>query len=399
MRIGIDAHVLGKGIGGVEQVLRHVVALLPVISSQHDYVIFLNRRAAHNIPFKLAPNALVVPLAISNPLIERSLILPWLVRRHRLDALIVQRLSPWLCGNCKLVLTIHDITPLKFPLQYRGLTNQLIRKLTSSSVRRAQLILTPSQTIADEVKVRFGVDKTPVLPFYNGVDGNHFAPDSGNPRSLRLLEGYGIHKPYILVAGAIEARKNLETIYRSVREVADSVPVQLVLTGLVRDRVYESELANLADSLDLTPCIRKLGFVDADTLLALYQNADVFVTASRDEGFNLPPLEAMACGTPVICSDIPVHRELFNNCARFFTVNSPEALASHILEVLTLPTSSDVLREAARARAASLTWQSTSKRIAAAFEETFAAGATGCHRSLLETGARVRCNRRHQTPN
>lgn len=370
MNIGIDAHVLGKNSGGVERFLRNVIEHLPSALPQHDYVIFLNRGAARDRSIKLAPNTRIVPLAASNPLIERSLLLPWLARRHHLDALLVQRLAPLFCGECKVVLAVHDLTPLKFPRQYRGLTNRLVRLLTRGSVRRAKLILTPTEAVADDIKKYFSVGNIPIRPFYNGVDVDYFAPATGGGIS-RILLPHGVRRPYILSSGAIEPRRNLEVVYRALHEVARSHPIDLVVVGSVRNRAYADELAALADSLGLAPRIRNLGFVDDDSLRTLYRHASLFIAASRDEGFNIPVLEAMACGTLAVCSNIPVHRELFSGCALFFAVDSREGLAEIMLDVLGSPSSFDALRESARARAARFTWRSTSERIAAAFAEAF----------------------------
>lgn len=370
MNIGIDAHVLGKNSGGVERFLRNVVEILPAVLPQHDYAIFLNRGAAHDRSMTLAPNARIVPLAVSNPLIERSLLLPWLIRRHRLDALLVQRLAPWFCDECKIVLTVHDLTPLKFPRQYRGLTNHLVRLLTRGSVRRAKLILTPTQAVADDIKKYFPVGDIPIRPFYNGVDADYFSPATDGDISPIIVR-HGVRRPYALVSGAIEPRRNLEVVYRALHEVTRSHAIDLVVVGSVRNRVYAGELAALADSLGLAPRIRNLGFVDDDSLRELYRHASLFVAASRDEGFNIPVLEAMACGTLAVCSDVPVHRELFSDRALFFAVDSSEDLAKIIRDVLDSPSSFDAQRHAARAHAARFTWRSTSERIAAAFAEAF----------------------------
>ncbi|MHB8544436.1 MAG: glycosyltransferase family 4 protein [Leptospirales bacterium] len=365
MRIGIDAHVLGKGIGGVERFLKQVVDWLPRVAIDHEYVVFVNRDAANARIIEPQANVQIIPLIIANPLIERSLIMPWLARRHQLDMLVTQRLCPWFCGSCKLILTIHDLTPLKFPKAYRGLTNHLIRLLTGDSVRRSSLILTPTQTISDEVKARFKVHAKPIIAYYNGVDTTCFKPNVSTDTRRGRLDRLGIRGPYILTSGAIEARKNLETIYDAVASIVHDVPINLVVVGKIRDQGYAVSLARQARSLGIEDKVQKFGFVDEATLVELYQNASLFITASRDEGFDMPPLEAMSCGTPVICSDIPVHRELFDECALFFSPNSKEDLVVQIYKLLNTPEAHHQLREAASSLSLRFTWQAASKRIAA----------------------------------
>ncbi|MDA8381894.1 MAG: glycosyltransferase family 1 protein [Betaproteobacteria bacterium] len=372
MRIGIDAHVLGKGIGGVERVVEQMTRWLPALAPEHEFVIFVNRRAAQAQRVAPGRNVSVVTLAVAHPLIERSLVLPWLIRRYRLGALIVQRLAPWGCGRCQLILTVHDLTPLKFPQDYRGLTNRLVRLLTRDSVRRARLILTPTQTIADEIKGRFGLAGTPIRAYYNGVDTESFSPaTSGAPDPA--VEALGLTKPYVFSSGAIEARKNLETVYDALARVPGDTPVRLVVAGKVRDPSYAAALERRARALGIAPRVHQLGFVDEATLAALYRHAACFVTASKDEGFNLPPLEAMACGIPVICSDIPVHRELFEGHALFFAPNAPEALAAAMAGLLAPSALQRDLREGGIALTHEFSWQRAGERIVAALRDVLAA--------------------------
>src|SRR6185436_13843438 len=120
-------------------------------------------------------------LPVSNPLLGRSVLLPWLVRRHALDVLLVQRLAPPFCGGCKLVVTVHDLTPLRYPKEYRGLTHTLVRWLTKGSVARAHLVFTPTRAVADDVARAFGKPSAAIVPFYNGVDTRVFRAAAPTP--------------------------------------------------------------------------------------------------------------------------------------------------------------------------------------------------------------------------
>lgn len=156
IKIGIDAHVLGKGVGGVERFVREVMLRLATLSSEiapeFEYVIFLNATEFKQHSYTPQANVQYVPLAFANPLIERSLLMPWLCHQYKLDAIFVQRLLPWFCGKTKKIVAIHDLTPIKFPQQYAGLTNKLVRLLTPDTVKRADLILTPLQLLAQKFR-------------------------------------------------------------------------------------------------------------------------------------------------------------------------------------------------------------------------------------------------------
>lgn len=355
MRIGIDAHVLGKGAGGVERFLSKLVDLLPNELKEHRLIVFVNADASKDLSFPDVDNVKIVPLKLSNPLFTRSVLFPWLVRRFGLDVLLVQRLLPWFCGHCRLVVTVHDITPIKYPEAYRGFAFTLVRWFTGDSVRRARLVLTPTQAVADEVARHFHVSSRKIIPFYNGVDTQvfHPVPDDHAP-------------PYIFTSGAIEARRNIETLLHASAMLGEKLPWQIRIAGNVRDPQYFASLKTLVDGLGLTKRVQWLGFVDDGQLIELYQRARVFVTASRDEGFNIPPLEAMACDVPVLCSDIPVHRELFSGSALFFSPESSETLADALLRLYGDAELDGRLRRSARDLVAKLSWSAMAHRVGAA---------------------------------
>ena len=367
-KIGIDAHVLGKGVGGVERFVREVMLRLAMLTPEFDYVIFLNKHEYNRLQktqhYPPLNNVVYVPLAVANPLIERSILMPWLCRKYKLDALFVQRLLPWFCGNTKQIVAIHDLTPIKFPKQYAGLTNKLVRLLTPGTVQRADLILTPTAAIGAEIQAFYGSFKADVLAFYNGVDTQVFKPAT----LAKDLTHLGINAPYLLTAGAIERRKNIETLFDMLPLLTAYPRLKLVVVGGIRDQAYALELKNKVIALGLQNQVISLGYLAEADLIALYQQAELFITASRDEGFNLPPLEAMACGTAVVCSDIAVHHELFDACAAFFATESAQNLAQVVDNLLSNQAARQLLITAANQRIADFTWDASAARIALSFK-------------------------------
>lgn len=363
MRIGIDGHVLGKNIGGVERFVAELVQHLPQQAPQHQYIVFVTQKYYANLinhPTSLSVQ--YVPLVIAHPIIQRLLLMPFLVRKYALDALMIQRLSPWFCGKCKLVAVIHDLTPIKFSEQYKGLSNFLVRLLTKNTIKRASLILTPTNTIKAEIKQYYPAVKAPIDAFYNGVDVSTFA-------SLAIKPTVNpIKTPYLLTVGAIEPRKNLETIFEMLVKLSAYPDLHLVVVGKVRDAHYDLMLKTQLAQLNLSHRVTWFGFIDEQQLIALYQHAALFISASKDEGFNIPPLEAFACGTPVICSDIAVHKELFTPSALFFNVESAADLAQKVNALLK---ESDLRHQHIQlglAKVAEFTWKRTAVRVAASLE-------------------------------
>jgi glycosyltransferase involved in cell wall biosynthesis len=368
MRIGIDGHVLGKNIGGVERYVEKVVELVPGLCPQHHFVVFISNRAKARAAADSRHNVEFVTLPMSDPIVQRSVVLPWMVRRHRLDVLQVQRIAPWACGHCRILLTVHDLIPIKYPGSYPGLRSKLVRLLTPASIVGADFIVCPTQFVCDDIERLYPQARAPKRPFYNGVDPERFArPDAR--RNRQTLARHGIDRPFVFSPGAIEERKNVETIVAALGKFEPRSRPLLLLSGSIRDKSYFAQVQQLVCDLGLDECVRHLGFVSDDDLIDLYSAATVCVAASRDEGFNLLPLEAMACGAPVICSDIAVHRELYDGAALFFPPDNPELLAGAIQSARADKGDRQAILEAAAAVVKRFSWEAMAERMVAYFED------------------------------
>ena len=362
MRIGIDAHVLGKGIGGVERYVAKLVELLPQAAPEHEYIVFAGRAAADML--QPSGNVRIVVPAAQDPLIARSVLLPLLARRHRLDVLQVQRISPPLPG-CKVVLTVHDLLPLTCPADHRGFRNMLIRLLTPASIRAAHRVITVSLTMAAQITRLYGLAPGRVAAVYNGVDHDLFKPGSIGA-DASALSRFNIGKPFILYVGAMEPRKNLALLLEAFKTVHDALDgsVVLVMAGMTRSADYAADLAARAQNLGIAGAVHSTGFVTDAQCVELLHAARIFVAPSRGEGFDLPPLEAMACGVPVVCSDIDVHRELFDGAAAFFATDSAQSLAAALRQVWDSADMRSALQQQGFATAQNFTWENTACNLA-----------------------------------
>jgi glycosyltransferase involved in cell wall biosynthesis len=367
MRIGIDGHVLGKGIGGVERYVEKTVELVPDLCPQHQFVVFVSRAGAARAGSDHRCNVEYVTLPASDPLIQRSLILPWAVRRHRIDVLHVQRIAPWLPRRIRILLTVHDLIPIKLAGDYPGLRNWLVRTLTPPSIARADFIVCPTQTICDEVKRLYPDTTAPLSPFFNGVDLAQFGPSSSRP-DRGTLQRLGITRPYVFSPGSVEPRRNLETIIAALAQIDPAMRPLLVLSGSIRDVDCHARLLDMAAAIGVADDIRHLGFVLNDDLVDLYGGAKACIAASSEEGFNLLPLEAMACGSPVLCSDIPVHRELYDGVVHFFPTENARLLAAGICRFIAEPGDCHIIGTDSAACIARLSWPAMADRMAAVFD-------------------------------
>jgi glycosyltransferase involved in cell wall biosynthesis len=158
---------------------------------------------------------------------------------------------------------------------------------------------------------------------------------------------------------------------------------RLILAGLVRSPVYQERLDRLVTELDLSGAVIFTGFIPDEKYRALLNGARLFVAPSRGEGFDLPALEAAASARAVICSDIPVHRELLGEASVFFPHGDAEALARCLEDLWERPEERDRLGHAARARAADFTWERMAAQLAALYLDIENASATPSMRGMV----------------
>jgi alpha-1,3-rhamnosyl/mannosyltransferase len=366
MRIGLDAHILGKGKGGVERVVHHMVRLLPELMPQCEFVVFTKKD--YTAPFGHRPNVRYRRLPVDDPLFQRSFVLPWLARRERLDLLHVQRAAPP-CIRARLIVHTHDLLPLTAPADHRGFRDQLVRRLMPGSIRRADGVLTVSESVASEIRRHFphATNKLTAIP--NGIDADFFRPKRPGAMRAAIHNRLNLPGDYVLYLGALMARKNLEVAIRGFSAYrrdpllpASMRGAKLVLAGMSRSQTYEASLRALAEKL-APGAVIFAGFIKDEDCLALLQHATVFLAPSRGEGFDLPALEAMACGIPVLCSDIPVHRELLGNDAGFFPTDQPEQLATELHGLMARADLRTQLAQRGPARAAGFTWENAMQRL------------------------------------
>jgi len=193
-----------------------------------------------------------------------------------------------------------------------------------------------------------------------------FRPQSSE-RVEAVREKYGIDKPYILFAGTIEPRKNLVTLLRAFAPLTKDFPHLLVLAG-ARGWFSEPVFAEV-ERLGLKERVAFTEYVPEEDLPALMSGADVFVYPSLGEGFGLPPLEAMACGTPVICSNAPALPEVVGEDAITVLPTEVEAWTEAMRQVLSDADMRAKLREKGLKRAQKFSWERTAQLTLKAFEE------------------------------
>lgn len=288
-------------------------------------------------------------------------------------------LADWLFGNPQiyfspfypflphrrgaLVLTVFDLTPLTLP-QCHLPTTVHISRLTLLWAYKARHLLTFSRAVKEQLVswLKFNPDQITVTPL--AADERFYPQPSDSIVNVR--KKYSLNEPYLLFVGTIEPRKNLVTLLRAFAKIKNEFPHCLVLAG-ARGWYSEPVFAEI-ESLGLQNRVIHTEYVPADDLPPLMSGAEVFVYPSLSEGFGLPPLEAMACGAPVICSNAPALPEVVGDAAITVPPTDVDAWAEILKQVLTNADLRETLRQKGLIRAKQFSWEQTARLTLSAFE-------------------------------
>jgi glycosyltransferase involved in cell wall biosynthesis len=316
-------------------------------------------RHLHLVGARLAPGLMTIG----------ALQLPVLAGRERLRLIHDPTgMSPFIfsrrLGSYKRVVTLYDATPFLFPETHTLLTTLLHRFYVPMTLRNVDAVITISE-VAKLDLVRFlhvPAGRVHVVPL--AVDPG-FRPVAAD-ESARVVARYGLAPPFVLYVGALEPRKNVPTLLRAFARLRSDFPnLRLVLCG--GQRWDFGPIPRAIAQLGLADVVRFTGYVPDADLPALYSAAAVFCFPSLAEGFGLPILEAMACGTPVVCSNASSMPEVAGDAALLVEPTDAEAVAQSIGRVLREPDLAAALRQRGLDRAAQFSWELTAERTLAVY--------------------------------
>ncbi|MGZ4732307.1 MAG: glycosyltransferase family 4 protein [Terriglobales bacterium] len=298
LRVGIDIHSIGSQKGGNETYYRELIKEIMRFPCDHAFLLYYtNPRAAQQIV--ASERFRLKRLRPSHRILRIPFTLPWRVGNDKLDVFHAQFIVPPFL-KCKTVTTIPDIAyervPQFFPARQRVWSKVLVRE----SARRADHIITVSEYSKRDLVETYGVSPEKITVTYEGA-GDEFVPLDRKKAKEDLACRYGINGDFILYLGRLQARKNLARLVESYARVRKSgLRHKLVLAGK-QDSLFQPVLSRIQE-LKLEDDIFLPGYVPDEDVPIFFNAAEVFVYPSFYEGFGLPVIEAMACGTPVVTS-------------------------------------------------------------------------------------------------
>lgn len=337
MHIGIDAHAIGARQGGNETYIRNLIRTLAEVDGANRYSLYLaNARAAEEWREGFArrfPNFQIRLLPPPTPLVRVPLWLGLELRRRPVDVLHVQYTAPPLCP-APVVATIHDLAFEHLPETFTRRGAWQLKMTVRRTAQRAVRIATVSEFSRQDLIQTYRLAPEKIVVTHNGIEP-HFTPQpQTSDEAATTRQRFGIARDYLLAVGSLQPRKNLVRLIRAYarlrREIESHAP-QLVIVG--RKLWLANEIFAAVKQQPWAADVLLTGYVNDEDLPALYRHAAAFVYPSLFEGFGLPPLEAMACGTPVVTSNTSSLPEVVGDAALLVDPYDEPALTRALLRI------------------------------------------------------------------
>lgn len=365
MRIGINALYLLPGkVGGSETYIRNLMECFARVDRSNTYVVFINKESV-GIFERLSPGVEVVlcPIQASQRTVRvlwEQLILPFQLLRHKIDVLLSAGMtSPFFCPAIS-VLVIFDLQHINQPQNYSRLYLLFLKTIIYLSAKTADRVVTISRKVREDIVKFYGIPPDAITVTYLGVDHTVFYPrEKGAVASARTK--YKLPDRFMLYAASSLPHKNHARLLEAFKLLKKNCgDMKLVLVGARHKG--RAVIVEKIEELEIKDDVVFMGWVPFEDLPLIYCASEIFVFPSLHEGFGMPVLEAMACGIPVVCSNIEPITEVAGGAALLVDPLDPGAIARGVYAV----TQDRVIREnlitLGFCRAAGFTWENTVRK-------------------------------------
>ncbi|PYT16447.1 MAG: glycosyltransferase family 1 protein [Acidobacteria bacterium] len=357
MRFAVDAHTIGCHLTGNEVYIRNLLNEFAKLDAESEFIAFVSKPDAG---FEV-PACIRTRRVSANPYCRLGFDLPLRLRGHRPDLLHVQYTGPIFCP-VPLVVSVHDVSFLEHPGYFTRFRAAQLSLTVKRTVESAARVLTPSEFSRRAILQHYPLDERKVVVVPNAVSST-FHPIERLTASAAIEKKFGLRRPFILMVGDLQPRKNHLGLLRAFEEVLHShpeLPHRMVFVG--KETWYSKELHREVRRSSIADRVHFTGFVEDADLVNFYGACDLFVFPSFYEGFGLPILEAMACGRAVACSSITAMPEVADAAAILFDPYSTAEMARAISDVLLDSELRTRLERLGSHRAALFSWARAARR-------------------------------------
>ena len=333
IHVGVNAHLLSLAESyrnaGINKYIQNLLQYLPQADPEMAFTVFLGEPryvGAPGLDLRLSRLPTHHPPA---RIVWEQALQPWAIRQEGLDLIHNLAYVGSLVSPCPSVVTVHDLSFLHYPQGFRTINLFYLRLFTRLSVRQARRIIADSESTKRDVMRHYGLSPSRVDAVHIGVDTRYQPLPAARVADFRAEQG--LPDRFILFVGTLEPRKNIGRLLQPYALLSQERP-PLIIVG-AKGWLYEQVFA-LRESLNLDDEVHFVGYVPGEDLPLWYNAADLFVYPSLYEGFGLPPLEAMACGTPVVASNASSLPEVVGEAGLLVDPNDVEALTGAMEQAL-----------------------------------------------------------------
>lgn len=358
MRIAVDASTISTQGGPRTYVLGLLDALLR-LDRDNEYLVYYND-PCHLGRFPAARELVLPGKSPVTRLWREHVLLPRSCRQERVDLLHCPKSAIPFNAPCPTVVTLHDLIPLRHPETEKFAARIYWRLQIPNAARRSSFIITDSEHARQEIITDFQVDPERIKAIMLGFDPRML--EQRDQSAAAAVRGkYGLPDGYILYVGTIQPRKNIDTLieaYYRLKQARRVMP-KLVIVGR-KGWLYDKLFARI-DSLGLADDVLFTGFVPDEELPFIYDGARLFAYLSFFEGFGLPPLEAMACGIPVVTSDTTSLPEVVGDAGITAPPADVDRVVTAIASLLDNDAYAALLGQRGRERARLFSWEAAAR--------------------------------------
>ena len=382
MKIGINTLFFKYPASGSGQYLLHLLRALTEVDQENQYILLSPYPMPQKSGFLTRFQYLETPLpafAAGNERLEKLIweqfTVPSAAHKAGVDLFHIPYFGPPFFPRRPVVITIHDVIPLRLPDYHTKVTMKAYLQLIARAAHKATLIITVSQHARQDMMEALKLPSERIRVI-NEAAGDEYQPITDAPRLAGMRTRYGLNERYILYLGGLDQRKNVPQLVRAFthlyRQMHDP-DLQLLIAGNPDQQTGPlfPDPRPLASNLGMTDKII-YRFIEEEDKPAVYSGASVFVFPSLYEGFGLTPLEAMSCGTPVICSNRTSLPEVVGDAAISLDPENLHEMVEAMHSVLTNSELRADLRARSLQRAALFSWRKTAIETVAAYKEAFA---------------------------
>jgi glycosyltransferase involved in cell wall biosynthesis len=381
LKVGIDYTSAVHQGAGIGRLTRDIVRALAEIDRENEYTLLVQGQEIAHPP--RVPDARNVASGIPNDNVRE--VRTWIDERwwnriwHRLHLPVPVE---WAVGPVDLfhspdftlppvrrgtrtMVTVHDLSFLRLPECFEPTLRDYLTANVPRAVRRADWVLADSESTRRDLVELIGASEDCITVIYPGVEPR-FDRIADTATLERVRRRYGLPDRFILSLGTVQPRKNYVGLIKAFADL-DHRDVSLVIVG-GKGWLYEEIFASVQE-LNVQDRVIFAGFVDDADLPEIYNLAEIFCLPSLYEGFGIPPLEAMACGTPVITADNSSLPEVVGNAGILVDARDQDALGDALDQLLADPARRRTLTERGIAQAAQFTWPKAAQRLLATYRQ------------------------------